>query len=204
MQDAPRVDDLLEPRNVVARRCEHERRVADRSRAAFMAEGPWPMRALLRIGGLRDDVGNAERLAHCGPEPVGRLVVQVIGEPELRPLIGRTRFPVRRQSFGQRFTLRAQRTLSRLVAIAVVAAEGRRHLHAVTRMRQSVHVKPRYAPIARRRAMRRRLKRCVERDPHGPQAQTCGRGARNWLQARTPSAASPAPRRRARGGAPDR
>ena len=131
-----------------------------------MAELPRSVSALRRVRSLGDHVGNAERLADDRPEPVGRLVVEVVGEPKLRPIGRRRPAPIVGKLRGIRLALRAQRTLARFVAIAVVAAESRGHLRAVTGGRQRIHQQPCYPPITRGRAVSGRLKRCVERDPH--------------------------------------
>src|SRR5581483_7858641 len=106
---------------------------------------------------------------------------------------------------GVRLPLRTQRALARRVAFTVVAAEGRGHLYAVTGERERIHEQSGYATIARGRAVRRRLKRCVKGDPHARLPdRTCAPGARSSLTARTRRV--PAPRRRRRGpdGAPGR
>src|SRR4029077_5088055 len=124
------------------------------------------------------------------------------GEPELRARGRRARLPFARVLRGERLALRAARTLARLVAVAVVGAEGGSELHAMAGARERIHEEPGYAPIARRRAVRRRLKRCVVRDPHArARDRSARRGARNWPQRRTRRARAPARRRRARAGA---
>jgi hypothetical protein len=67
--------------------------------------------ALLRMRCFGDHVRNAERFADGRAEPVGGLVVQVIGEPEVRPLLRGRRAPLRGDAFSERLALPAQRLL---------------------------------------------------------------------------------------------
>src|SRR5688572_9486676 len=117
MHDAVRPHQPLQPRDVVARRLEDQARAADGIGRRGVTERPRAGRALLGVRSLGDDVGNAERLAYRGPEPVRRLVVDVIGEPEVGTQVRRTVAPPRGEPLRERLALAAQRLLALEVAV---------------------------------------------------------------------------------------
>ncbi len=65
-----------------------------------MALRPWASGLLWRVGRLGDDIGNAERAGYGRAETIGRLVIEVIGEPEIGCGLRRTIEPAQ-QPVGQ-------------------------------------------------------------------------------------------------------
>ncbi len=119
-----------------------------------------------RYRSLDHHVGDTEGAAQGGTDPVGRLVVEVIGEPEARSL----GFPEPRQSPrqppGQALTHALQPLLAGPVAAAFIAAKTGHELGRVTGRQQGLEQQIGDQAVAGRDRMVRRLKRRVERNLH--------------------------------------
>ena len=136
----------------------------------LVADAPGAARLLGRVRRLRDHVGDPQAFAHTRTEPVRRLVVEVIGEPEAGAP-GRRLLPVApRQAFGQAGPGVPEARLSLGVARPVEAPEAGREVDLpsprcacpLERREQEL----REGAIAGRHRMVGRLERGVERDPH--------------------------------------
>ena len=141
-----------------AQRCERRRsrRIEEDRRRGRLDGGhrlpithrPFAVPLLRRDGCLGDDIRNVERAAHRGPEPIGRLVIQVIGEPDVGPHRGM------RESGGRGAPANcrpssASRACRARVAAAFEAPESRRDEGVVTGGAQRLAAAP--APVAGRR-----------------------------------------------------
>ncbi len=82
---APRVGEQRQ-HAVAVGRVEPDHRIGapDRLLGGAVAGGPRAARLLWRKRGLGDDIGDAECCGDPRAEPIGRLVVEVVGEPQLR------------------------------------------------------------------------------------------------------------------------
>ena len=123
-----------------------------------MAEVPAPARLLRRVGGLGEDVGNAEPRGDRRAEPVRRLVIEVVGEPEVGP-----RRRARRRAESRSASLPpsvAQPLLPRRIAVVSCETRGDRPRGRRSAPRSA----PRHGAVARGDGMVRRLQRRVEGD----------------------------------------
>ena len=82
-------DQGLQPLPVRRVDDEDPRRRPQRRGGGVMAQGIGAAGALAGDGGLGDQIGDGERPGDVGPQPVRRLVIEVIGEPGRRALGGR-------------------------------------------------------------------------------------------------------------------
>lgn len=155
-----------QPCHVVARWAKKQVRAPDGRHGAAVARIPRAPRPLGRVRRLGDHVGNAERGTRFGSDPVWRLVVRVIGEPESGPRAGRSVAPLRGQSPAQSDALLAQRGLAIRIACGFVAAEIRGELDVVAGARERLHQQTRDAAVSRGRGVRRRFQRRVKSDAH--------------------------------------
>ena len=75
----------------------------ERRLGAGMRRRPGAARALAGARGLRHDIGNAQGVGDPRADPIRRLVVQMIGEPEARPIAGASVRPARDEAirFGR-------------------------------------------------------------------------------------------------------
>ena len=138
----------------------------DRRRRRFVAAPPRTLRAFGCVRCLGHDVGDVERTRNHRADPVGRPIVEVIGEPQLGARLGRG-FAVAGE---QRRRLvpagRLQLLLRAAVGRAVVAAEGRGERDIVPDLAEHPHHQARHRPVARGHRMGRGLQRRIERDAH--------------------------------------
>ena len=122
-QTVRRSDERSKAFHVVVRRADHQIGARNGCARRFVAQCPRAARTPGRIGCFGNHVRNAER--HAGPwsEPIGCLVVHVVGEPEIRTRRARSTLPVRDHSVQQLLALRAQVELARGIAMRIEAAK---------------------------------------------------------------------------------
>src|SRR5690242_13828138 len=110
-----------------------------------MPEVPPPALLLRRVGGLGHNIRYAEPLADERPEPVGRLVIGMVGEPDLgwlRPALDLPEIPMRNLA-----ALFAEPCLPPRVA-GIIAAEIRGECHCVAGARERRNKRPRHCAVA--------------------------------------------------------
>ncbi len=89
-----------------------------------MADIPWSDGALIRERRLGHDIGKAERGGHRRAKPIGRFVVEVVGEPQGRCGFG-LGAPAGRQPLGRLSSAGREPFLAELSAYGVKAAQMR-------------------------------------------------------------------------------
>ena len=131
-----------------------------------VAERPRPARALRRPRAFGDDVGNAERLGHTRADPVRRLVVDMVGEPEARAARSRAARGSARSAARPR---RSDCCRSAPAALPVArscrgCADSLASVRLEAGRAERLHQKPRHGAVAGRGGMVRALQGRVERD----------------------------------------
>ncbi len=160
--------------------------LAQRGGDRAMAEIPGAPCPFCCVGGFGDRIGNAERIVDDRAEPIRRLVVEVIGQPQLGRF-GRRALDAASAAAGARPPARqsgrAAPGASRSPA-PVKGAQPGRDKRFMAGEAQRVEKQPRHAPVTRGDRVVRRLERCVNRDAH--------RGSpRRTAPARRPAAGRP-------------
>ena len=162
--------DLPHARHIVAIEREDCVRVPNGLRRRIVSDAPPPPALFRRVRGLRHQVGDAEALADERPDPVGGLVVEVIGEPEVGAPAGGS-FPVAvKQPVRDAGADLAEPRLPIRIARPVEAAEARCDVDLPAPRRagpfERREEEPRDRAVARRHRVVGSLERGVERDPH--------------------------------------
>ncbi len=132
-----------------------------------LAHRPRPGQSLGRVRRLGDHVRQSQRTADGRSDPVGRLVIQMVGEPEVGRRAVRRIAPARDQCPCRLQAGLAHGLLVRGIAGAVERTQLGNQLDGVTRDAQGVHQQARHAPVARCRFVGRRLQGRVEGNSHG-------------------------------------
>ena len=147
---------------------DHRRGPVERRERGLVSPRPGAVRALVRDRGLGQEIGDAERLADARADPVGRLIIEVIGEPCAWALVRRARPVAPQQPLGHGRPDALQARLIGRITRAVPAAQSAGQFDLVPGPRQRLDQQPGHAPVTRGNRMVGRLQRGVEGDPHGP------------------------------------
>ena len=138
----------------------------ERRLGAGMAELPSASGALAGAGALGDRVGDAQRIGDARPDPVRRLVVDVIGEPQARALPGRAIAIGGDQPIRFRCALGPQPLLNGTVPATVEGAHLARQERREAGGREPLQEEARHGPVAGRGGVVRALQRRIEGNRH--------------------------------------
>ena len=140
--------------------------VANRGLARLVAERPLSGRAFGCVGRLGNEIGNVEGGRDRWADPVGRLVIEVIGEPCLGARRGRARSQPTCKALGKPSAEPGQPLLAHRIAGSVATGEDRRQFDRMIGGYERGHQVARHLPVARRGGRGRRLHRRIECDVH--------------------------------------
>src|SRR5260370_28591005 len=148
-------------------RVQPDHRVGPRNRALSRTTTgrPAARRLLWRVGGLGDDIGNAENICNLRAQPVRRLMIKVIGKPKLRSSVRRLAAPAkktRRKSCADR----GYPSLAHRVAAPVIAAKSGGYQDVVASHPQGREEELRDPSVSRKNWMIGRFQRRVKGDTH--------------------------------------
>ena len=126
---------------------------------------PAARRLLWRVGGLGDDIGNAEHICNLRAQPIRRLMIEVIGKPKLRSSLRRLAAAAnktRRKPCADR----RHPSLAQRVAAPVIAAKSGGYQGVVASHPQGREEQLRDPSVSRRNWMIGRFQRRVKGDTH--------------------------------------
>ena len=150
------------------RRVEAQHQIGARygRRRGYPSRRPRPVLLFGRMGHLGHHVGNTQAVRYLGTQPIGRLMVKVIGKPHLRPLANGPRSVAMDQTRRQSISERTQATVPPRRARTVVASESRCQFDRMSTGIKGRHQQARHAPVARRRRVVRRLHGGIKGNAH--------------------------------------
>jgi hypothetical protein len=141
--------------------------LAKRCHGCAMAHVPG---AAQLFGGQRrfdHDIGNAKPACDRWPQMIGGFVIEMVGDPGLRALCGRSRGEFVQQPVGQAVAQQGQTHLAQPVAGAVAAAKARRPFDVMARAHEGRIDQSGDATVAGGDRMVGRFQRGIGGDKHG-------------------------------------
>src|ERR1700680_666884 len=135
-------------------RVQPDHRVGPPDRAfSRAATGRPATRCLLwRVGGLGDDIGNAENICNLRAQPIRRLMIEVIGKPKLRSSL-RHLAAAANKTRRKPCADRRHPSLAKRVAAPVIAAKSRGYQSIVASHSQGREEQLRHLSVTRRNWM---------------------------------------------------
>jgi len=132
-----------------------------------MASCPRTIPLYRRHGSLGDHIRDAQRAGHRWPQPIGRLVINMIREPEFWPKFGKL-LAVAKKTIGDPRSEGGQSALSAGLATPVITAKARYEDRLMSGKAYRSEEQLRNLTITRRHRMIGGLQRRIERDAHAP------------------------------------